>query len=74
MTTTVGGNFPKIISRITPPATPVIVERIMIPTMSDLCSIALNAPVTAKAIVPNKSKIELILAQIVRYLTIQVKL
>ncbi len=43
-------------SRIVPPATPVIVARIIIPTMSALCSIALNAPVTANAIVPNKSK------------------
>jgi hypothetical protein len=31
------------------------VERIITPTISYLCSIALNAPVTAKAIVPNKS-------------------
>jgi hypothetical protein len=29
----------------------------MTPTMSDPCSIALNAPVTAKAIVPNMSRI-----------------
>ena len=55
--TAVGGSFPKVISRITPPAIPVIVERIIIPTKSDLCSIALNAPVTANAIVPNRSKI-----------------
>ena len=41
---TVGGNIPKIISRITPPATPVIVERTITPTMSALCSIALKAP------------------------------
>ena len=44
-----------IISRMVPPATPVIVAKIMIPTMSALCSIALNAPVTAKAIVPKRS-------------------
>ena len=37
--------------------TPVIVARIITPTMSDLCSIALNAPVTAKAMVPNRSRI-----------------
>lgn len=54
---TVGGNIPKIISRITPPATPVIVERTITPTMSALCSIALKAPVTAKAMVPNRSSI-----------------
>jgi len=53
----VGGNIPKIISQTTPPAIPVIVERIITPTMSALCSIALNAPVTANAIVPNKSMI-----------------
>jgi len=53
----VGGNLPKIMSRSTPPATPVIVERTITPTMSALCSIALNAPVTANAIVPNKSRI-----------------
>ena len=53
----VGGNIPKIISQITPPATPVIVERTITPTMSALCSIALKAPVTAKAMVPNRSKI-----------------
>jgi len=40
----VGGNIPKIISRTTPPATLVIVERMITPTMSALCSIALNAP------------------------------
>ena len=57
LTTAVGGNFPNVISRMTPPATPVIVERITMPTISDLCSIALNAPVTAKAIVPKRSKI-----------------
>jgi hypothetical protein len=49
-----------MISRIVPPATPVIVARIIIPTMSALFSIALNAPVTAKAIVPNKSNIKTI--------------
>lgn len=41
--TAVDGSFPKIMSRITPPATPVMVERITTPTMSDLCSTALNA-------------------------------
>ena len=55
----VGGTIPKVISLKTPPATPVIVERIIIPTMSALCSIALNAPVTANAIVPNKSNISI---------------
>ena len=38
-----------------PPATPVIVAKMIIPTISALCSIALNAPVTAKAIVPKRS-------------------
>ena len=42
-------------SLIVPPATPVIVAKIIIPTMSALCSMALNAPVTAKAIVPKRS-------------------
>ena len=51
-----GGNLPRTISRIVPPATPVIVAKITIPTMSALFSIALNAPVTANAIVPNRSK------------------
>ena len=50
------GNCPKTTSRIVPPATPVIVASKIIPTKSDLCSIALKAPVTAKAIVPNRSK------------------
>ena len=50
------GNWPITTSRIVPPATPVIVARRIIPTKSDLCSIALKAPVTAKAIVPNRSK------------------
>ena len=53
----VGGNLPRIISRSTPPATPVTVDRTMTPTMSALCSIALKAPVTANAVVPNKSRI-----------------
>ncbi len=39
-----------------PPATPVMDARKMTPTMSDLCSMALNAPVTANAMVPNKSR------------------
>ena len=43
-------------SRIVPPATPVIIAKIIMPTMSALCSIALNAPVTANAIVPKISK------------------
>ncbi len=47
-----GGYLPNITSRIIPPASPVIIERIITPTMSDFCSIALNAPVTANAIVP----------------------
>ena len=50
------GNFPITTSLIVPPATPVIVDKRTIPTKSDLCSIALKAPVTANAIVPNKSK------------------
>jgi hypothetical protein len=50
------GNCPMITSLIVPPATPVIVANSKIPTISDLCSMALNAPVTAKAIVPNKSR------------------
>jgi len=53
----VGRNLPSIMSRITPPATPVIVESTMTPTMSALCSTALNAPVKANAIVPNRSRI-----------------
>jgi len=35
----------------------VIVAKMIMPTMSALCSIALNAPVTANAIVPKRSKI-----------------
>ncbi len=50
------GNRPITTSRIVPPATPVMVASKIIPTKSDLCYIALKAPVTAKAIVPNKSK------------------
>ena len=50
------GNLPMTTSRMVPPATPVIVASRMIPTKSDLCSIALKAPVTAKAIVPKRSK------------------
>ena len=42
-------------SLIVPPATPVIVAKMIIPTMSALCSMALNAPVTAKTIVPKRS-------------------
>ena len=52
-----GSDFPNTTSRIVPPATPVIVAKIIMPTMSALCSIALNAPVTANAIVPKRSKI-----------------
>ena len=44
-------------SRKTPPARPVIVASMMTPTISDPCSMALNAPVTANAIVPNRSRI-----------------
>ena len=51
-----GSSLPSITSRIVPPATPVIVARMIIPTISALCSIALKAPVTANAIVPNRSK------------------
>ena len=47
-----GGYFPKMTSRINPPASPVTPERITIPTMSAFCSIALKAPVIAKATVP----------------------
>ena len=43
-------------SLIVPPATPVIVAKIIIPTISALCSMALNAPVTANAIVPKRSR------------------
>ena len=50
------GNRPMTTSRMVPPATPVIVASKIIPTKSDLCSIALKAPVTANAIVPNRSK------------------
>lgn len=50
------GNLPITTSRMVPPATPVIVASSIIPTKSDLCSIALKAPVTAKAMVPNRSK------------------
>ena len=42
-------------SLMVPPATPVIVAKMIIPTMSALCSMALNAPVTAKTIVPKRS-------------------
>jgi len=52
-----GSDFPNTTSRMVPPATPVIVAKMIMPTMSALCSIALNAPVTAKAIVPKRSKI-----------------
>ena len=48
----VGGYFPKITSRANPPASPVTLERITTPTISDFCSIALNAPVIANATVP----------------------
>ncbi len=48
----VGGYFPKMTSRINPPASPVTLERITTPTMSAFCSIALNAPVIANATVP----------------------
>ena len=51
-----GGNLPRTTSRMVPPATPVIVARIIIPTMSALCSIALKAPVTANDIVTKRSK------------------
>ena len=51
-----GIEFLKITSRIVPPATPVMVARIITPSMSALYSIALKAPVTANAIVPNRSK------------------
>ena len=54
-----GSDFPNITSRIVPPATPVIVAKMIMPTMSALCSIALNAPVTANAIVPKRSKIQM---------------
>jgi len=47
-----GSDFPNTTSRMVPPATPVMVAKIIMPTMSALCSIALNAPVTANAIVP----------------------
>lgn len=50
------GNFPITTSLMVPPATPVMVASKIIPTKSDLCSIALKAPVTAKAMVPNRSK------------------
>ena len=51
-----GSDFPNMTSRIVPPATPVIVAKMIMPTMSALCSIALNAPVTANAIVPKRSR------------------
>ena len=44
-------------SLMMPPATPVIISERITPTMSALCFIALNAPVTANAIVPKISKI-----------------
>ena len=50
-----GGNTPRIVSLITPPRIPVTVARIIMPTRSYLCSIALSAPVTANTTVPNKS-------------------
>ena len=52
-----GSDFPNTTSRMVPPATPVMVAKMIMPTMSALCSIALNAPVTANAIVPKRSKI-----------------
>lgn len=51
-----GGKVPNVISRKTPPATPVMVASIMIPTISDLCSIAFRAPVMANAAVPTRSR------------------
>ena len=51
-----GKSLPRMTSRIVPPATPVIVARMIMPTMSALFSIALNAPVTANAIVPKRSR------------------
>ena len=51
-----GSDLPNTRSRIVPPATPVIVAKMIMPTISALFSIALNAPVTANAIVPKRSR------------------
>lgn len=51
-----GGVFPKTRSRIIPPPIPVTVDKTKIPNTSALCSIALKAPVMAKARVPKRSK------------------
>jgi hypothetical protein len=60
-----GGKIPNIASLITPPRIPVTVARIIMPTISYLCSIALRAPVTAKAAVPNKSSTNIIMEKLV---------
>ena len=57
--------MPNIVSLITPPSIPVTVARIIIPTISYLCSIALSAPVTAKTTVPNKSSTRIIMEKLV---------
>jgi hypothetical protein len=51
-----GRSMPNSTSRIIPPAVPVTVATIIIPTISYLCSIALNEPVTANTHVPKISK------------------
>ena len=56
-----GGKIPKIVSLITPPRIPVTVARIITPTISYLCSIALRAPVTANTAVPNRSSRNIII-------------
>ena len=50
------GTRPKTTSLIVPPATPVIVASNKITKKSNFFSIALKAPVIAKDIVPNRSK------------------
>lgn len=57
--------MPNIVSLITPPNIPVTVARIIIPTISYLCSIARSAPVTAKTTVPNKSNTRMIMEKLV---------
>ena len=57
--------MPNIVSLITPPSIPVTVARIIIPTISYLCSIALSAPVAAKTTVPNKSNTRIIMEKLV---------
>ena len=53
------GTLPNTTSLMVPPATPVIVASNKIPTTSNFFSIAVKAPVIAKATVPNRSKTQI---------------